>query len=296
LSSPLPSKDGKKLFVIGETYRGELTRYDTKSRQFLPFLGGISAEYVDFSRNGEWVAYVSYREGTLWRSKTDGSDRVQLTYPPLYAMLPRWSPDGKNIVFFEFWSSSDKPARMYEVSVDGGSPRELIPEDRGQQLDPNWSPDGSKIVYGGQSNDAASAIRILDVATRQATVLPGSQGLYSPRWSPTGKYISAFSADSTKLLLFDFQTQKWTDLAEGSFSWQNLSKDGQYVYVLDSRGGSTVVRISIRDHKTERVADLKNFLIAGRYGGSLALAPDDSPLLLRDAGTQDVFALDWESP
>ena len=296
LSSPLPSKDGKKLFVVGETYRGELTRYDTKSGQFLPFLGGISAEYADFSRNGEWVAYVSYREGTLWRCKTDGSDRVQLTYPPLYAMLPRWSPDGKNIVFFEFWSSSDKPARMYEVSVDGGSPRELIPEDRGQQLDPNWSPDGSKIVYGGQSNDAASVIRIFDLTTRQVSEVPGSQGLYSPRWAPTGKYISAFSSDSTKLLLFDFQTQKWTDLAEGSFSWQNLSKDGQYVYVLDSRGGSTVVRISIRDHKTERVADLKNFLIAGRYGGSLALAPDDSPLLLRDAGTQDVFALDWESP
>jgi serine/threonine protein kinase/Tol biopolymer transport system component len=296
LSSPLPSRDGKKLFVVGETYRGELTRYDTKSGNFLPFLGGISAEYVDFSKNGDWVAYVSYREGTLWRSKVDGSDRLQLTYPPLYAMLPRWSPDGKKIVFFEFELSFDKPARMYEVSPDGGTPQKLLPDDQHQQLDPNWSPDGSKIVYGGQSNDAASAIRILDMASRQVSDVPSSQGLYSPRWSPMGRYISAFSADSRKLLLFDFQTQKWTDLAEGSFGWLNWSKDGQYVYVLDSRGGSAVVRINISDHKTEQVADLKNFITAGRYGGSLALAPDDTPLLLHDAGTEDVYALDWEAP
>jgi len=46
----------------------------------------------------------------------------------------------------------------------------------------------------------------------------------------------------------------------------------------------------------EKVADLKNFIVAGRYGGSLALAPDDSPLVLRDAGTQDVYGLDWLSP
>jgi eukaryotic-like serine/threonine-protein kinase len=296
LSSPLPSKDGKKLFVIGETYRGELTRYDMKSGQFVPFLGGISAEYVAFSKDAEWVAYVSYREGTLWRSKVDGSDRLQLTYPPLYAMLPRWSPDGKKIAFFEFESSLDKPARMYEVSPGGGSPQKLLAEDQGQQLDPNWSPDGSKIVFGGQSNDPGSVIRVLDLASRRLSDIPGSKGLYSPRWSPTGKYISAFSADSTKLWLYDFQTQKWTDLAEGSFSWLNWSKDGLYAYVLDSRGGSAVIRIRVSDHKTEQVADLKNFVIAGRYGGSLTLAPDDSPLLLRDTGTRDVYALDWESP
>ena len=294
--SPFPSKDGKKLFVVGQTYRGELMRYDSKSGQFSPFLGGISAEYVDFSKDGQWVAYVSYRDGTLWRSKVDGSERLQLTYPPSYAMLPRWSPDGKKIIFFEFESNSDKPARMYEVSPWGGILRQLMPDDPRQQLDPNWSPDGSKIVYGGQSNDPASAIHVLDRATRQVTDLPGSQGLYSPRWSPDGRHMSAFSADSTKLLLFDFQTKKWTELAAGSFSWLNWSKDGQYVYVLDSRARDAVLRTRISDHKTEQVVDLKNFVTAGRYGGWLALAPDDSPLLLRDAGTEDVYSLDWEAP
>ena len=296
LSSPLPSRDGKKLFVIGQTYRGELMRYDSKSSQFSPFLEGTSAEYVAFSKDGQWVAYVSYPEGTLWRSKLDGSERLQLTYPPMYPVLPRWSPDGTKIVFFEFALSSDKPARMYEVSSGSGSPAQLIPDDHRHQLDPNWSPDGSKIVYGGQSDDAASAIRILDLASRQITNLPDSQGLFSPRWSPNGRYILAFSADSMKLLLFDFQTQKWTELATGSMGWLSWSKDGRSVYVLYYKGRGAVLRIRISDHKTEQVVDLKNFITGGRYGGWLGLAPDGSPLLLRDAGTQDVYALDWEAP
>ncbi|MGB7129747.1 MAG: protein kinase, partial [Candidatus Sulfotelmatobacter sp.] len=251
LSSPLPGKDGKKLFVIGQTYRGELERYDSKSAQFQPFLGAISAEYIAFSKDGQWVAYVSYRDGALWRSKVDGSERLQLTYPPMYAVLPRWSPDGKNILFFEFALAADKPARIYEISSGGGNPRQLMPGDSSQQMDPNWSPDGSKIIFAGESNDPASAIRILDLASHKVSTLPGSQGLYSPRWSPDGRYISAFSADSKVLLLFDFQTQKWTQLASGSLSWLNWSHDGKYVYVLDFQGKDAVVRIRVSDRREE---------------------------------------------
>ena len=294
LSSPLPSKDGKKLFMIGQTYRGELTRYDAKSGQFAPFLGGISAEYVDFSKDGQWVSYVSYREGTLWRSKLDGSERLQLTYPPMYPVLPRWSPDGKEIIFFEFALSGDKPARIYEVSPDGGSPRQLLPDDHSQQLDPNWSPDGSKIIFAGESNDPTSVIHIFEIASRKISDLPGSQGLYSPRWSPDGRYISAFSADSKTLLLFEFQTQKWTELAHGSLSWLNWSHDGRHVYVLDFMGKNAVVKIRISDHKIEQVVDLRNLVTTGRYGGCLALTPNDSVLLLRDTGSQDVYSVDWQ--
>jgi len=294
LSSPLPSKDGKKLFLVGRTYRGELMRYDSRSNQFVPFLGGISAEFLDFSKDGQWVTYVSYPDGTLWRSRFDGSERMQLTYPPIYPLLPRWSPDGKTILFFEFARGADKPARMYEISPDGGSPRLVLPEDHSQQLDPNWSPDGSKIIFANESNDPSSAIHILDLATHKTTDLPGSAGLYSPRWSPDARYISAFSSDSKTLLLFDLQTQKWTELATGSLSWLNWSHDSKYVYVLDSRGKNAVVRIRIAGKELEQVADLKNLSSTGRYSTDLALTPDDSPLLLHDSGTQDVYSVEWQ--
>jgi Tol biopolymer transport system component len=296
LSSPLPGKDGKKLFMIGRTFRGSLTRYDAKSAQFAPFLSGISAEYMDFSKDGQWVTYVSYPEGTLWRAKVDGSERMQLTDPPMYPVLPRWSTDGKKIIFFEFARGADKPARIYEISRDGESPRQILPNDSSQQLDPNWSPDGTKIIFAGESNDPASAIHVLDLATHKVSNLPGSQGFFSPRWSPDGRHISAFSADSKTLLLFDVQTQKWSELATGSLGWLNWSHDGQYVYVLDSKDTEAVVRIRISDKKREQVADLKDMVFTGRYGAALALTPDDSPLLLRDTGTQDVYSVDWIVP
>ena len=296
LSSPLPGKDGKKLFVIGRTYRGEMVRYDSKTSQFVPLLGGISAEYVDFSKDGQWVAYTSYPQGALWRSRIDGSDALQLTFPPISPLLPRWSPDGKTILFFQFAQGADKPARIYEVSPEGGTPRLLLPDDRNQQLDPNWSPDGSKIIFSGQSNDPSSSIRIFEVATKQLSTLPGSDGLFSPRWSPDGRHVSAFSADSQTLLLFDFVTNQWKELARGSLSWLNWSHDSQYVYILDVRQQSAVIRVRISDGKRERVADIKDFPATGRFSSALALTPDDQPILLRDTGTQDVYSVDWHSP
>jgi serine/threonine protein kinase/Tol biopolymer transport system component len=295
LSAPLPSKDGKKLFVIGRNYRGELMRYDARSRQFSPFLGGISAEYLTFSKDGQWVAYVSFRDGALWRSRVDGSDRLRLTHPPMYPVLPRWSPDGKQILFFEFARSSDQPARIYEISPEGGVPREVLPNDRTQQLDPNWSPDGTKIVFANESNDPSTSIHIIDLATQKVSSLPGSDGLYSPRWSPDGRYIAAFSGNSQTLMLFDFRTNQWTELATGSLGWLNWSHDGQYIYILDDGARNAVLRIGIRDRRLEQIADLKSFSYTGRYGGALALTPQDDILLLRDTGTQDVYSLDWQS-
>jgi eukaryotic-like serine/threonine-protein kinase len=296
LSSPLPSKDGKKLFVIGRTYRGELVRYDSRKSDFVRFLGGISAEYVDLSKDGRWVTYTTYPDGALWRSRIDGTESLQLTFSPISPLLPRWSPDGKTIVFFQFAQGADKPARIYEVSPEGGSPRLLLPNDHYQQLDPNWSPDGSKIIFSGESNNPSSSIRILDVSSRQLSTLPGSDGLYSPRWSPDSRYVSAFSADSKTLLIFDFGTNHWKELAKGSMSWLNWSHNSQYVYVIDFRQRNAVIRVRVSDGKLEEVADLKDFPATGRYGPALALTPNDEPILLRDTGAQDVYSVDWHSP
>ena len=91
LQSPLPSKDGKKLFVVGMTFRGELTAVDVKTGEASDFLGGISADWIEASRDGKGVVYVSYPQGDLWKSNVDGTDRVQLTFGPIKPVLPRWS-------------------------------------------------------------------------------------------------------------------------------------------------------------------------------------------------------------
>jgi serine/threonine protein kinase/Tol biopolymer transport system component len=292
--TPLPSKDGKKLFVVGALARGELTRYDTRSAEFAPFLSGISADSISFSKDGQWVAYVGFPEGTLWRSKLDGSQRIQLTYPPLTAVLPSWSPDGQQIVFYAMLNR--QKAKLYLVSSDGGTPREMIPEDSGEEFDPTWSPDGTRIAFGSPATETTSTIRILDVKTHQISTLPDSKGLFSPRWSPDGRNLVAMSFNARSLALFDFATQKWEQIAKISMGFPNWSKNGDYVYFLHEENQPSVMRVRIRDRKLERVADLKNFRHTGYWVVWLGIAPDDSPLLLRDTGTQDIYVLDWQAP
>jgi Tol biopolymer transport system component len=293
-SNPLPSRDGKKLFVVGALQRGELSRYDIKAGTFSPFLSGISADNVKFSRDGQWVAYSNYPEQTLWKCNADGSQRAQLTYPPLIALLPNWSPDGKQIVFYGF-VSGQKP-KMYVISADGGTPLELLPDDPELKFDPEWSPDGTRILFGNGPEVPNGSSRILDVSTHQVSALPGSTGLYSARWSPSGRYIFAMTTDSRVLMLFDFQTQKWQELARISMAFPQWSKNSDYVYFLHEENQPSVMRVRLSDHKVERVADLKKFRQGGYYSAWLGMAPDDSPLLLRDTGTQEVYVLDWQTP
>ncbi len=294
LFTPIPSKDGKKLFAVGRSYRGELESRESGSGEFTPFLSGISAEDVAFSKDGQWVAYVSYPESILWRSKRDGSEKIQLSFSPLLAASPRWSPDGKKIAFFDY--SAGKLRRVYLVSADGGSPQQMLPEDPEPQMDPNWSPDGDKILLSGVPDDKNVAIHVFDLHTWHISTLAGSRGLYSARWSPDGRYIVAMPSDSLSLVLFDFQTQKWSQLVKVRAAFPNWSRDGQYVYFLRWLDNPAVLRVRITDQKVEQVADLANLPTTGNIGPWLGLDPDDSLLLLRDIGTQDIYSVDWKEP
>ena len=133
--SPVASKDGKKIFAVGINPRGELSRLDTRNKQISAFLGGISAESVSFSKDGRFVAYVSFPEGILWKANSDGSNSVQLTDPPIHSWNPKWSPDGTQIVFTDV-SNPFSHVVSYIVSSKGGAPRPLLPGDNGQQSSP----------------------------------------------------------------------------------------------------------------------------------------------------------------
>jgi Tol biopolymer transport system component len=301
LQSPLPSKDGKKLFVVGMTFRGELTAIDVKTGKSSFYLGGISADWIDASRDGKQVVYVSYPQGDLWKSNVDGSNRVQLTFSPIKPVLPRWSPDSQTILFFEFPNGPAKPGKMYKIPASGGTPHALMPDDKQNEQDATWSADGKQIAYAGDANDAIlrnsnPAIKILDVPTGKVSPLAGSQGMFSPRWSPDGRYLAAMTSDSSRLMLFDFETRSWKQIGSGTLSWLNWSPDGKFVYVKDLRGKGSIERFHVPDGNVDRIVDLKDFVLTGLGGGAVSVAPDGSPLLLRDRGTQDIYSLDWIQP
>ena len=297
---PVPSNDGKKLFVIGVQPRAELVRYDAKSGQLVPYLGGISAGDVDFSRDGQWVLYVTYPEGNLWRSKPDGSSRLQLTYPPVQAALAHWSPDGKQIAFSG--TTPGRPWKIFVISSDGGNPQALT-TDEAVETDPTWSPDGNMLAFGhhDQVDPEKTYIEMCDLKTRQITELPDSRKTFAPRWSPDGRMIAVISARNDRLLIYNVPEKKWRQLDSNlSFGYLAWSHDSAYLYFdtfLSKDSGYFRIRVS--DSRVEKVADLKNArLFRGQFGpGSwTGLAPGEIPLFPRDISTQEVYAFDLQLP
>jgi eukaryotic-like serine/threonine-protein kinase len=294
--SPQPSLDGKRIFAIGYEPRGELVRFDVKSGQFLPYLGGLSAADVSFSADGQWVAYAMYPEPILWRSRIDGSEKLQLTRAPFLALFPSWSSDGKRILFIG--ADRGKGFAAYMVAAEGGAPQQIFASPDFDVLFPQWTPDGKSIVFQKSQGNYKNDIELLDLQTGKASMLPGSENLIGPVLSPDGRFLAATPSDRLRLTLFDFSTQKWMELAKTDVAALNWSRDGKYLYIDSGSGvNPEISRLRIADRKLERVTGLKDFrrVTFPTYPWS-GLTPEGTPLLLRDVGTQEVYALDFEAP
>ncbi len=146
--------------------------------------------------------------------------------------------------------------------------------------------DSKSIVYAG-SWSADSDIRILDLSTMQSQTIPGSKGLWSPRMSPDGKYIVAGTSEALpRLMLYSFADQKWQLLPGGKHNgFQAWSHDSKYVYAYDVRRAiETVASLEGVSWTADRL----------RTNGWFDLTPDDRIMILRDTGSEEIYALELE--
>jgi Tol biopolymer transport system component len=297
-SRVMPSRDGHKLFAVGDQENGRLLRYDAGSKQFVPFLSDLSAEHLAVSPDGRSVVYSAFPDATLWRSNIDGSGRVQLTSPPMRAGMPRWSPDGSQVAFTGFIGSSQQ-MKAFVMSATGGPVRRATDDETGSEADPSWSPDGRRLLYsvGLSLPDAPGDLRIVDLSTRRVSAVPGSGGLWSPRWSPDGRHIVALPPEARGLRLYSFASGTWTDLVpSGShfLGWLDWIDSRSVQYWADV---SEVRRVKVDEGRSEVVASLKGLdQASGLFGTWVGAMPDGSPLVTLDIGTHDIYALEWDAP
>jgi len=294
--SPAFSPDGKTLYVIGEELRGELQHLDQRSMQFVPYLGGVSGEMADFSRDGQWITYVAFPERSLWRSRLDGTERLQLTFPPVITRVPRWSPDGKSIVVHG--EVPGQRPKAFIIPADGGRMEPVSPE-QFDIVNPSWSPDGASVIFSSapflNPSPDKSGVFLVDLRSRQVRKVPGSEGAFAPEISPDGRYIAATSSRDGHALLFDSRAGSWTELP-GNASIHRWSRDGKYVYFLRRGKDPAVVRVRVSDQTIEVAASLSGVRLAGHLAGiSFTLDPQESPVVLRDVGIQEIYSLAWNS-
>jgi Tol biopolymer transport system component len=286
-----PSRVNAGLFVVGRVPQGAMQAYDPAQKRLLPFLGGLAAAEFVISPDKNWMVYVDYPQHHLWRSRLDGSERFQLT--DIYSVMPRWSPDSKKIAFSD-WDN------IYMVSADGGIPEKLIPNPN-QEVWPAW-PDVKSIAFNDYPvKGHFIGIKVLDLATRKISIMPGSDGFYMPTWSPDGKYMVAAGQDPPRLMLYSAQAGTWKtlrafDRPSGSWVWSN---DSKFLYRNMPDAGpeqaAGFYRLTVPDGEWSQITSFDKFIAvaAESQGAFLSVTSDGQPAIMINTSIDQIYSAKW---
>jgi Tol biopolymer transport system component/DNA-binding winged helix-turn-helix (wHTH) protein len=299
--APATVPGGHQVYFVGVSPRIELLKALPHSASFSPLDHNLSsADLVEFSADGHWVAWLNSSDDSLWRSRIDGTERIELTAPPLRIFAMKWSPDNQHLALMA--EEPGKPWKLYLIDSDGGKPDPLISEDR-NEADPDWSGDGRTLIFGRlpdrmDSERQAKAIYTVDVSSRKVTEIPGSVGLFSPRLSPDGRYIVAIRLDQHALMLFDKQSQQWSTLSTHGAGDPLWSHDSKSVYFQDFlEGGKPIYRVSVPDAHIEQIATIDSLrpIHVSDYR-LVSLAPGDLPVVSASTPTVNLYKVDLGQP
>ncbi|HEV2489770.1 MAG TPA: winged helix-turn-helix domain-containing protein [Candidatus Acidoferrales bacterium] len=301
---PVLSRDGRTVFAFTFRPTEEAARINLPSGKTSPVIANGEAHAPFFSKDGEWIAYVSGNPRTIWRSKADGSAPLQLTDESMNAFEPRWSPDGKKIAFVA--QVAGRPWKAFMVLADGGKPQPLLPQfDASGRAD--WSPDGRMLVLEARREpapeevdpEANTSLFQLNLVTGDATKLLGSDGFIGPRWSPDGKLIAATNGLNDTVMIYDLAKRQWTKAGTGTYlSALAWSKDSRYLYYQDVLGkDEPLYRIRLADLRRETIFDFHELLSGNVFRcGFIGLDPSGSPIVTLSLSDSDIYAIDLDLP
>ena len=169
------------------SHQRQLTTTPTYFSDWAPDGSGLIFDYIDGAN--EHVAAIT----------SAGLKRTQLTFGPGIQEVPRYSPDGRHIVFDASTLLPSDPAFTADIWVmnsDGSHARQVT--HGGFDVEPVFSPDGRHIAFGRivgptsttdfTQNEAVYVVRTDGTGLRQ--VVAPRPALEHPRWSPDGRLLT----------------------------------------------------------------------------------------------------------
>jgi serine/threonine protein kinase/Tol biopolymer transport system component len=282
-----PGRDGESLYVLAQVEQGAMHVLDSHSGKFEPFLDGFPAIWFVISPDRQWMAYTDYPGGSLWKSRLDGSEPLQLSTNQGY--MQAWSKDSKSLVYTD-------GQKLYLVSADGGTPKKLIATGTGEGM-PSWAPDGKSVTFGYVNGEfqPVEGIYDVDLASGRVSMMAGSTSLSTPSWSPDGKYLLAFAKEPSRMMLYSAKTKAWKELRKlisPPFGFWVWSRDSQSIYIRPEEGGNEIFRLSVPSGKWERVSGMEGIHL-GEGDGFLSLTADGRIAIMSHTAVAQIYSLQW---
>ncbi len=283
-----PSRDSRGLFVLGQMDEGRMRAYDPRVKNLVPFLDDLSMLQSVISPDRQWMAYTEYPSRKLWKSRLDGSERLQLSNS--YAVMEQWSPDGK-------WLAYSNWKNLFLVSSDGGAPQKLTP-DGDIPIAPTWSPDGKTLEFSYfPVPDKVPRIESIDLATRRISPMPMGEGYYYPSWSPDGKYLVAMTENPATMSVFTTATKTWKRLRSfpgnwGFWSWATDSRS-LYMALMLGKPDDGVYRMTIPEGGWEKLSGVEGINPANSTESFVSVTPAGQPAVMSRTGAAQIYFLRW---
>ncbi len=285
--SSTPTRDGKGLFVLGRMDEGSMRAYDPRTGKLVPFLESQSMLEFVISPDRKWMAYTEYPSRYLWKSRLDGSEKVQLTNT--YAVMQQWSPDGKWLAYTD-WTN------IYLVSADGGTPQILVSSGH-NDVAPTWFPDGKSIAFNYYPFPDAGLprIRVVDVASRKLTVMPNAEGYFVPSWSPDGKYLVAIAQNPSRMVLYSATTKTWKDLRlfDAPWGFWTWASDSESLFMVMTEGNNGIYRLTVPQGAWSKLTGLEGVNDPQDKDAFMSLTPDGQPAIMSRTGVAQIYLSHW---
>ena len=162
-TAPAISPIGNRLAYTSEVLKVNLWKLrlaDAKHVAGRPQLILPSAGFIglaSFSPDGKKLAFESSQTGynEIWTAGSDGSNPVQLTFLKGVAGTPRWSNDGRSVVFDY---RPNQHSEIYVVDISGGPPRFIPTIPDADNVVPIWSRDGKWIYFSSNRGNEPNQV------------------------------------------------------------------------------------------------------------------------------------------
>lgn len=240
------------------------------------------------SPDGRMIAFVlstvNYEadkyERHIWMANTGSGSISQFTRGLGSDTFPRWSPNGKNLIFLSSGREAEKKTQIYIIKLGGGEAKKLAETEHGIS-NPQWSSDGKNVLFLSrvwEDKKPDSDVKII----KRIRYKYNNVGFFE------GKRIHLFScklSNKPKQLTngaFDIDSATWSPDGSKIAFITNMENDADTSRVRD------IYHVSINGGKLKKLTD-SNYSIA-----SISYSPDGAQIAFIGHGQPEELAVDYQ--